>query len=246
MTRADPDDEAVDGGRRRRRGGALLELPVLLLVAFGLALLLRTFVVAAFYIPSESMVPTLQVGDRVLVNKLVYDLRDPRRGEVIVFRADTGFGLPQDEPTLLDRVVEFLSFGLNPGTSEEDFIKRVIALPGETVELRDGVVLIDGEPLAESLASEGGYLQDVDLDPFGPLTVPEGEYFVLGDWRTNSGDSRFQLGTIPREDITGRAFVLLWPPGRFRLLSGAEYELSATPASAAAPVERRGSVPAST
>ena len=222
--RADSDGATETSGGRRRRGGALLELPVLLLIAFGLALLLRTFLVAAFYIPSESMVPTLEIGDRVLVNKVVYDIREPRRGEIVVFRDDTGFGLPGEEPTLLDRVVEFLSFGLNPGSSEEDFIKRIIGLPGETVELRDGIVYIDGEPLPEELAEQGGYLQDVDRAPFGPVTVPEGEYFMMGDWRTNSGDSRFQMGTIPEEDITGRAFVLLWPPDRFRLLSGADYD----------------------
>ena len=223
MTARTDSDHDAKASQRRRRGGALLELPILLLIAFGLALLLRTFLVAAFYIPSESMVPTLEIGDRVLVNKIIYDLREPRRGEIVVFRADTGFGAPAEEPSLLDRVVEFLSFGLQPSGSEEDFIKRVIGLPGETVELRDGVVYIDGKPLPEELAVDGGYLQDIDKDPFGPITVPEGEYFMLGDWRTNSGDSRFQMGTIPEEDITGRAFVLLWPPDRFRLLTGAEH-----------------------
>jgi signal peptidase I len=191
----------------------LAELPVLVLVAFALALLLKTFLVQAFYIPSESMVPALEVGDRVLVNKVVYSLREPERGEVVVFR-DNGELSGVDTRSLGERVLDFLTSGLGAPPSERDFIKRIIGLPGETVEVRDGVVYINGLALDERLVSEGGYLLEEDLSDFGPMTVPAGEYFMMGDNRRNSADSRSALGTVPRDDLIGRAFVVIWPVNR--------------------------------
>ena len=191
----------------------LAELPVLVLVAFVLALLLKTFLIQAFYIPSESMVPTLAIGDRVLVNKVVYEAREPRRGEVVVFRED-GDLLGPDTRSVGERTLDFLTSGLGGPPSERDFIKRIIGLPGETIEVRAGVVHIDGQRLPESLAGEGGYLAEADVADFGPLQVPEDQYFMMGDNRRQSADSRSAMGTIDREDLIGRAFVVIWPLGR--------------------------------
>jgi signal peptidase I len=213
----EPSTSSAAGSDDSRGGalGFLAELPALMLVAFVLAILLKTFLLQAFWIPSESMVPTLEVNDRVLVNKLTYAFRDPRRGDVVVFSDPSS---TVDEGVwggLWDSLTS--GFGLaEPG--EEDFIKRIIGLPGETVEVSDGVVRIDGEPVDEELAAEGGYLGG-ETDDYGPFTVPEGEYFVMGDNRPFSADSRSLLGTIPADHLIGRAFVLIWPLDRAMILS---------------------------
>ncbi len=225
------------GGRDRQDGGAapstgarrqrsfLVELPVLVLIAFVLALLLKTFVVQAFYIPSESMLPTLAVGDRVLVNKLVHDVRDPERGEVVVFTHDDDVPGAAAAEGLLDRILDTIAggFGASSG-SEKDFIKRIIGLPGETIEMRDGVVIVDGDPVAEAPEAEGGYLSRPDTVDFGPTEVPEGEYFMMGDNRPNSSDSRSLIATVPEEDLVGRAFVVIWPLGRLGTLPLPDYD----------------------
>ncbi|MGH8885949.1 MAG: signal peptidase I [Egibacteraceae bacterium] len=195
------------------------ELPVLALIAFGLALLLKTFLVQAFFIPSKSMVPTLLVGDRVLVNKVVYELRDPKRGEIVVFHLRGGVESPPRDEGLLKQLLHSLSsgFGLAP-PGERDFIKRVIGLPGDEVELRDGVVYVNGKALPEASTSKGGYLEERDRDDFGPAKVLPGHYFMMGDNRLDSDDSRGSLGQIPREDVIGRAFVIIWPFSSARTL----------------------------
>jgi signal peptidase I len=198
-----------------------------------LALLLKTFLVQAFYIPSSSMEPTLDIGDRVLVNKVVHHLREPRRGEVVVF-TERGAAPPTPQGNVVTRMLRSLAEGLGMARPDErDFIKRIIGLPGETLEYRDGVIYIDGSPLPESPTSQGGYLSGPDFAPFGPITIPEGEYFMMGDNRPSSADSRSLLGTIPREDIVGRAFVVIWPFSEARRLQIADYGDPAQPAAAA-------------
>lgn len=194
-----------------KKGGLsfLVELPLLVLLAFVLAVLLKTFLVQAFYIPSTSMVPTLEVNDRILVNKVVYDVREPRRGEVVVFHEE-GVGPSGISGTLHDLAA---GLGIVP-PAQKDFVKRIIGLPGETLEVRDGVVHVDGVELPERTVEEGGYLHSRGRDDFGPIDVPEGEYFLMGDNRPNSADSRSSLGTIEREELVGRAFVVIWPLGR--------------------------------
>lgn len=183
------------------------ELPVLLLVAAVVALLLKAFVAQAFSIPSESMEPQLLVGDRVAVSRLAYRLHDPRRGDLIVFQAPDS---PADTRAFPSRVVGDLLEGVGLRTPDEtDLIKRVVALPGETVEARGGHVLIDGRQLVEPYLPAG-----VTTADFGPIAVPEGHVFVLGDNRGNSHDSRY-IGTIPEELIIGRATARIWPPGRW-------------------------------
>ncbi len=221
-----PPTGAVDSERKAPpQRSFFAELPVLMVVAFVLALLLKTFLIQAFFIPSASMEPTLLVGDRVLVNKVVYDLREPRRGEVVVFSESGAAPLAATDEGLVRRALRGLASGLGLGPSgEKDFIKRIIGLPGDRVAMRDGVVMINGEPLPEAPTTEGGYLSERDLTDFGPVRVPQGHYFMMGDNRPNSSDSRFpSLGTIPAEQVVGRAFVLIWPLGRLDTLSGADY-----------------------
>lgn len=159
-------------------GGALL-------VAF----VIKTFLLQAFYIPSLSMAPSLKVNDRVLVNKLSYDLHDVNRGDLVVFESPP-----------------------NEGSQTKDLIKRVIGLPGETVESRDGQILINGQVLDEP------YLEpDVTTGPLDKVTVPAEHLWVMGDNRPNSRDSRF-FGAIPESLVIGRAFMRVWPVTAISLL----------------------------
>lgn len=221
-----PDDGATDDATEESKHRSFFaELPVLIAIAFILALLLKTFLIQAFYIPSASMEPTLEVGDRVLVNKVVYELRDPHRGEIVVFTKDDGQPA-EPQGNIFERFLRSLSSGLGVAPSgEKDYIKRIIGLPGDTIEMRDGVVRVNGVALPEAPTTEGGYLAERDPNDFGPATVPDGQYFMMGDNRQNSSDSRFpQLGTIPRDDIIGRAFVTIWPFSRLDTLPGATYD----------------------
>lgn len=185
---------------RRKRRSFLRELPVLLLIAFALAFVLRMFVVQVFYIPSSSMEPTLHVDDRMVVEKVTYHLREPRHGEVVVF-AGPGYSTGDDAGTLR-RIGQVL--GVVPA-SARDYVKRVIAVGGDEVELVDGQVVVNGEPLDEP------YVRYTDADAFGPVTVPDGQLFFLGDNRPNSSDSRRSLGFVDIEDVVGRAVVIIWP-----------------------------------
>jgi len=206
------------------------ELPLLLVVAFCLAVLIRTFLLQAFYIPSTSMTDTLLVGDRVLVNKIVYDVRTPERGEIIVFRGTDSWA-PENpaEPagSLLTRIGRTLGdlVGVSrPG--EKDFIKRVIGLPGDRVSCCDseGRIYVNGKPLDEPYVRQNSVI-DVEPDPrvcrsrrFDEVLVPQGQLFVMGDHRLVSQDSRCQ-GTVPIENVIGRAFVIVWPSARWDTLS---------------------------
>lgn len=183
----------------------LRELPVLLLVAFLLAFLLRTFVVQVFYIPSRSMEPTLQEDDRMAVEKITYRFREPRRGEVVVFEGER-VDLGTDRGTIgtvLHRTGQFI--GIVPADAR-DFVKRVIGVPGDTVDIRDGVVFVNDIEIDEP------FVVNVDDRSAGPYEVPAGALFVLGDNRPNSADSRFGLGFVEIEDVVGRAAFVLWPP----------------------------------
>ncbi len=196
--------------RRRSWGRAVGESVGLVLVALVLSVLVKTFLLQVFWIPSGSMLPTLALRDRIAVDRVSYQLRDPERGEVVVFsRAVAG-----EPPSLLDRAGDLLVSGLGATADQEQLVKRVIGLPGETVEIRDGAVHVDGRPLAERATADGGYLQAAPGDDFGPVAVPDGRYFLMGDNRDGSDDSRGSLGTIPREDVVGRAVAVIWPVTR--------------------------------
>jgi signal peptidase I len=181
-----------------------------LVVAFLVALLIKTFLLQAFFIPSESMEPTLVKGDRVLVEKLSYRFRDPRPGDVVVFERELR-GLEsadQGSPGVLERIGEAVRelFGFPTGL-EQDFIKRIVGVGGDVVQGRGGRVFVNGEPIAEPYLTEGTQVSD-----FGPIEIPSGMLFVMGDNRGHSDDSR-NYGPIDESQIVGRGFILIWPPG---------------------------------
>jgi signal peptidase I len=194
-----------DRGRTRRFVGST---PFLILVALAIAIVVKSFLVQAFYIPSASMEPTLAIGDRVFVNKLAYDLGDVGRGDVIVFENPSPGAVP--DRGVVDGFLHWLGEGIGVAQPEnEDFIKRVVGLPGETIEIRDDVVYIDGEPLDEPYLTRRARAQTGDY----PLTeIPEDALFMMGDNRANSLDSRFSLGFVPVDAVVGQAFVIIWPP----------------------------------
>ena len=201
---------------RRRRSGPTVrdirEYAILAVVAIVLASLIRAFVGLAFYIPSESMVPTLKVNDRVLVSRMTYRLRDPRRSDIIVFENPDYTGR---KPSAIARPFQSL-FELVGARQRKDrhFIKRVIGLPGETVEVKDGSVWINDKRLIEPWLPK-----DVVTDwPGGSkLVVPQDSYWVMGDNRSDSKDSRFFDSThfIKRSAIIGPAVLRVWPFTRF-------------------------------
>lgn len=196
------------------------ELPILLAVAALFAFLLKATLAQAFYIPSESMgcaecpVHTLEINDRVVVSKLSYRLHAPRRGDIVVFDEPAGLATPStDRPNPIVRVFRWLGEGVGiVQPSTEDYIKRVIALPGEVVEGRDGQVYVDGRRLFEPYLPPG-----IETRDFGPIAVPEGRYWVMGDYRSNSNDS-IVFGAIPRDTIVGRAVIRIWPLDRAAFL----------------------------
>jgi signal peptidase I len=220
------DTRLSQAEKRRSRFGAARELAVLVAIAFGLALLLKTFLVQAFWIPSGSMQPTLAVNDRVLVNELAYRFRDPRRGEIVVFSTGTEEDRGKSWPS---RILRYLTEGLGTASRpDEHLIKRVIGLPGDTVQIARSVVTItpkSGKPFA----LEEPYLAKTrDMRPFGPFTVPEGGYLLLGDNRADSADGRSNVFgglcpsapcAVPKNRLVGKAFVRIWPLTRIKTFS---------------------------
>jgi signal peptidase I len=218
--------EPQQGRRRRRRRPNMswwVELPILLVFALVLALLIKSFVVQAFFIPSSSMENTLEIGDKVLVNKLVYDFRSIHRGDIVVFNGDGSWDpVPKRPEPLLSRLWASVSglFGTAPGV--HDYIKRVIGIPGDHVACcnRHGQVTVNGVPL-----SEKSYLYPGDTPSTQKfsITVPPGRLWVMGDHRSVSWDSRGHMsdpgnGTIPENHVVGRAFVIVAPISRWRIL----------------------------
>ena len=164
-----------------------------IIVAVILALIIRTWVVQAFKIPTGSMRPTLVEGDRILVSKFIYKFKEPQRGDVIVFRS------PEDK--------------------KKDFIKRLVGLSGETVEISNGTILINNKAVeTESVIRERYYYNRGDYGVKDePVTVPEDSYYALGDNSISSRDSRY-WGYLPKKYLIGKAFLIYWPPTRIRLI----------------------------
>lgn len=195
--------ETVDSGEQKNnvRNNEIWEWVKALIIAGILALIIRTFLFEPYVVNGTSMMPTLEDGEKLIVNKMTYYFNEPERGDIIVFQA----------------------------TENYKYIKRVIAVEGETVSVKDDQLYINGKPVDEPYLKE--YQQqfhnrskamDNDADfteDFGPVKVPEGELFVMGDNRQRSQDSRSRmLGTISEETIVGRASVVFWPLNRFRLI----------------------------
>jgi signal peptidase I len=186
------------------------ELPGLILMAFVLALLIKTFLVQAFYIPSGSMEPTLLPGDRVLVLKVPYYFHEPRRGDIIVFEDPE----PGNEPDrgLVGGFFHWMFEGLGVQRPDsEDFIKRVIGTPGDVVRGRNGRVYVNDIPITEPYLTQ-------ETENFNRFEVPPGQLFVMGDNRANSLDSRYSLGFIPIDKVIGKAEVVIWPVGDLGLI----------------------------
>jgi signal peptidase I len=208
----DPPGGAPHRKVRNEDSGFWRELPVLVLVALIVAILIKTFLVQAFYIPSESMEPTLQRGDRVLVCRICTHFSSVHRGDVIVF-SDPQPG-PDQGRGAIGGFLHWLAEGIGVAQPENpDFIKRVIGLPGDTVWAKHGKVYVNDIAIAEPYLPKG-----LKTGDFPRTKVPKNSYFVLGDNRSNSDDSRFGLGFIPRDAIIGKAFFLVWPPSRWTTL----------------------------
>ncbi|MEU0478174.1 MULTISPECIES: signal peptidase I [unclassified Streptosporangium] len=217
---AEDTQKNAKSDKGKKKGSFWKELPVLIVVAVVLALIIKTFVIQAFYIPSESMENTLLTNDRVLVNKLVYRVRDIERGDVVVFSGVDSWDPEIDLEEPSNPVAGFFrwvgtAFGVVPG--EKDYIKRVIGVGGDTVKCCDaqGRVTVNGVPLDEDYLYPG----DVPSQRFFEAKVPEGRLWVMGDHRLVSLDSRSHLGdpgggTISVDKVIGRAFVIVWPFSR--------------------------------
>lgn len=203
----------------------LAEVPVLILFAFAIAIVIKTLFVQAFYIPSGSMIPTLRVGDRVLVEKISYRFGGPQRGDVVVF-ARSVFGTPPDLPWHQD-VRNFVRelLGMQVAGGEEDYIKRVVAVGGDSIryEGTPRQLFVNGEEVEEpyirfardrtSSTITSSDCNRLEMQPAdGGCAVPAGMVFVMGDNRPNSQDSR-SIGPVSEDKIVGRAFVIIWPPG---------------------------------
>jgi signal peptidase I len=194
MNVTEPNETVATTEAEKEKSGSqfgrwLLETAVMIALAFLLAQGIKTFVVQPFVIPTGSMEPTIMTGDRVLAEKITVRFRDPLQGEIVVF----------DDPT-----------GRHP-----QLIKRVIAVGGQTVDIQDGTVVVDGVPLEEPYVH--GKVTDPGTVPL-PVTLASDEVWLMGDNRPNSGDSRF-MGPIPELMVQGRAFAIYWPTGRIGSLS---------------------------
>ena len=245
---APPDGKAASGGpkpaarRARRKRSFWREFPILVVVALLLAVVIKTYAIQAFFIPSGSMENTLEINDRVLVNKIVYDVRSIHRGDIVVFNGDGSWD-PGTAPADTNFVVKFgqgfasmFGFG-HPG---DILIKRVIGLPGDKVACCDaeGRVTVNGVPLTEqSYLYPGDTPSEIRFN----IVVPSGRLWVMGDHRLISDDARDHLGdpgggTIPENAVIGRAFVIIWPLSRWRILPiPATFEQHRLNAAAAAP-----------
>jgi signal peptidase I len=188
----------------RRKKSSLREWIESIVIAFLLAMVIRTFIIQAFKIPTGSMRPTLMEGDLILVNKFIYgakipftdlrlpDIRQPQRGDVVVF--------------------------IYPEDKKKDFIKRLVALPKEKVEIENGTIFIDGEPLRDSRFSQRFYYNRGDFAKEDrEIIVPAGSLFVLGDNSASSKDSRY-WGFVPQKNVLGKAILIYWPPQRIRII----------------------------
>ena len=244
-TVSDPASESQGKSEDPSRGGAAVaavvvvkkqrpfwkEIPLLVVAAIVMAVIIKTFFVQAFFIPSQSMQNTLQPGDRVLVDKLSpWFGATPQRGQVIVFKDPGGWlageniPAPSTNPVVRDFQSVLSTIGLMPSANDQDLIKRVIAVGGDTVLCKAGApVSVDGVALTEPYIYPGA--TPCNDYPVGTVTVPKGDLWVMGDHRDESADSRAQRvhdnggGFVPLKDVVGRAFVVAWPISHWAVLS---------------------------
>jgi len=240
-------DGAAGGGkptarRARRKRSFWREFPILVVVALLLAVVIKTYAIQAFFIPSGSMENTLEINDRVLVNKLVYDVRSIHRGDIVVFNGDGSWdpGTPPRDTNFVVKFAQGFASMFGFGHPGDILIKRVIGLPGDKVACCDaqGRVTVNGVPLTEqSYLYPGDAPSEIRFN----IVVPPRQLWVMGDHRLISDDSRNHLGepgggTVPENAVIGRAFVIIWPISRWRILPiPATFERSKLSAAAAPP-----------
>jgi signal peptidase I len=217
----DAPDEPASAPAARKQKHFWRELLIIVMVAAALTLVVKAFVVQVYKIPSASMENTLQIGDRVLVNKLAYHFRGIARGDIVVFGGQGSWGPdagpPSSDPIV--RIADDVLSGIGLQSSQTYYIKRVIGLPGDRVACcTDGKVTVNGVPLTETSYLYPG---DAPSFPFKTVIVPAGHVWVMGDHRGDSDDSRYHTldpggGAIPEDQVVGRAFFIIWPPSQFR------------------------------
>ena len=204
---------------KRSVTGSLLELVVIVAAALGLALAIQAFLVKPYRIPSGSMEPTLSIGQRILVDRIANNFSSPHVGEILVFHPPQAYaqgcaspGEGEDGSGQGDGKACAVAWGR---PSSEAFVKRVVGLPGDRISIRNGHVIRDGVPEQDSYIAPCNGSGSCDFPV--TLTVPKGDYFMMGDNRGESDDSRF-WGPVPKSWIIGQAFFTYWPPGRFGTL----------------------------
>jgi signal peptidase I len=204
--------------RRNPVAAFLIDLVVIVGAALILSVLIKAFLIRSFYIPSGSMLETLQINDRIIVNVMVPEVMEVQRGDIVVFRDPGGWlgAIPTVEKEPIQEISDFVlgTFGITAPDSAEHLVKRVIGLPGDVVECCDaeGRIMINGVGIDEPYLRPGATPSDTEFK----VTVPEGHYWVMGDNRPNSTDSRYHTdlptgGFVPQEVLVGRAFVISWP-----------------------------------
>jgi signal peptidase I len=206
-----------------RKGSVLREFPILVIVALAVSLVIKTFLVQFFYIPSGSMENTLQINDRVAVNKVPFLSQSIKRGDVVVFR-DPASWLPepyaQSQNSIIEKVKEgFVLVGILPNPAKQYLVKRVIGVAGDNIVAKDGVITINGKATSEPYIFAGNKPSELDFN----VTVPAGKVWVMGDHRGASADSRYHQddvnnGFVPESKITGRAFAVIWPVKNFGII----------------------------
>jgi len=206
-----------------RKGSVLREFPILVIVALAVSLVIKTFLVQFFYIPSGSMENTLQINDRVAVNKVPFLSQSIHRGDVVVFR-DPANWLPEpyaeSQNCIIEKVKEgFVLVGILPNPAKQYLVKRVIGVAGDNIVAKDGVITINGKTTSEPYIFAGNKPSEMDFN----VTVPSGKVWVMGDHRGASADSRYHQddvnnGFVPVSKITGRAFAVIWPVKNFGII----------------------------
>jgi signal peptidase I len=215
-TAQDEDRDQKEGGDGRSGVGSVVEFFLIVVVALGLALGIQAFLVKPFRIPSASMEPTLDIGQRVLVSRVNYHVSEPDRGDVVVFKPPKGAddnicGVHQFDPGSRNQACPRPT----PGQSDQNFIKRIVAVGGDRLRVEGGRVILNGKPADEPFIEPSADCQICNLNK--EIRIPPDHFFMMGDNRGESADSR-EWGPVPKDQLIGQAFFTYWPPKRIGTL----------------------------